>query len=718
MNRIKLNNGRLIALNAIAMALSLASVEAGASGKSNNITFSDIAANDGAGITYRRAKSPSRDAIFDAIRAQPVFTFADVPLTPEKARGAPGVVIFDYDGDSDLDMYVTNGPGVANSLYSNQLVESGQLTFVDMAEQAGVAATDMDSNSLCYGDIDNDGDQDMYVTGAGEPNRLFENQGDGTFTDITASSAAGAGPQYPAACSMGDVNGDGLLDIVVANNSATWNHRLSVFEPFGHNAPNQLFVNAGGNTFADVSETSGVQMLAELPPGESGRSWATAMVDYDLDGDVDIVFGDDQGAVPDAASGGVNRGIIHVMNNDGSGHFTDVSVEAGTSRPGAWMGFAFADFNADGHMDMFGTNGGDYTLQLFPLPMELGAAASRWFLGQADGTFADPGVGQLISSVFGWGVVARDYDNDGDADIMFYGGLDTGPYVDKSNPGIVLQNDGTANFAYDLDALAGSTNHSRRNPQGVAAGDLNKDGFVDVVTVSNFDLPESFPLVQYPILFGSPVDATAFNFPSFTPTGPGEFVWSGLRPVDGTITVEVNSADNGNRWASVELMGTVGMTPGAKANRDGIGAVVSFTPRRGKSVMYPVVGGASYGSQDSLTVNLGLGKARNGTVEVLWPGGTRNRFYGLRASEHLVLPEIPCSYDADWDSKRDYKHCVQSAIRDLSRAGKLERRLKGRLIASAMRAYHDVREDDHDKKSDHDSRDDSRHEGKGRKSHS
>lgn len=678
------------------LTLVLFSTGAGASKQTQSVSFHDIAANNGAGISYRRTGSPHRDALFDAVRAQPKFTFADVPRTPEKARGAPGVAIFDFDRDGDLDLYVTNGPGTANSLYSSQLVQTGELRFVDVAAAAGVAATDMDSNSLCYGDIDNDGDQDLYLTGAGEPNRLFENQGDGTFTDITAASAMGAGDRYPAGCSMGDVNGDGLLDIVVANNSATWDNRLSVFQPFGHNAPNQLFLNAGSNTFIDVSATSGVQILAGLPPGESGRTWATAMVDYDLDGDVDILFGDDQGAVPDAASGGVDRGIIHLLQNDGNGQFTDVSIEAGTNHPGAWMGFAFADFNADGHLDLFATNGGDYTLQLFPLPMELGAAASRWFLGQADGSFSDPGVGGLVSSVFGWGVVAEDYDNDGDADIMYYGGLDTGPYVDKSNPGVVLRNNGHASFSYDLAALANSTNHSRRNPQGVAAGDLDADGFIDVVTVSNFDLPDSFPLLQYPILFGSPMDETAYYFPSFTAVGPGEFVPSGLKAVDGTITVEINSADNGNHWASVDLMGTSGLVSGGRSNRDGIGAVVRFTPHGGKPVMYPVSGGASYGSQDSLTLNFGMGRSHKGVLDVLWPGGVHNRFYGLRASERLVVPEIPCSYDADWKSRRDYRRCAVTALRELAAADRLDHRLRHRLLASAMRAYREARNRDDD----------------------
>ena len=669
---------------------------AGAPAKALNeksVTFHDIAANNGAGISYRRAESP-RDSIWDALKSQSVLKASQLGLVPFKSHGAPGIAVFDYDNDGDLDLYVTNGPGAANALYENQLIEIGKVDFVDVSFDAGVAATDMDSNGVCYGDIDNDGDQDLFVLGSGEPNRLFENLGNGSFEDISAKSGLGEGNRYSASCSMGDVNGDGLLDIVVANTAKTWDNRLAVFNAFGFNDHNQLFINTGNNVFTDTSASSGIQKLSgfpeSAPENAASVSWAIAIVDYDLDGDSDIIWVDDQGGgVLPANQGGVDRGFIHVMNNDGTGHFTDVTVDVGTNKFGDWMGISFGDINSDGYMDMFVTNVGDYVLTVFPrpLPYELGSYASRWFLGQEDGTFRDPGIGTLVSSAFGWGTVMEDYDNDGDIDIVYYGGGDGGPLIEVSNPGMYLRNDGNGNFTYDVDAVDGTTNHSRRNVQGLASGDLNGDGFVDIVSVSNLELPPPFPLVPYATKWGSAADSTAFFFPAFTPISDFEFVWNGMDPVDGGLSVEISSADNGNHWASVELMGTVGITSGGKVNRDGIGAVVSFTPKGGKSVMRPVLGGASYASQDSLVVNLGLGKAHKGTVEILWPGGVRNRFYGLRASERLVLPEIPCSYDGAWRSKHAYKRCVKKALKELSRAGIIKKRLKRRLMKSAMRAF-------------------------------
>ena len=128
----------------------------------------------------------STDAIFDELKRQPAYTFNDLFATPIKPRGAPGVAILDDDGDDDLDLYVTNGPGACNSLYANQLTERGQLTFVDVAATAGVCATEQDGTGVCFGDVENDGDEDLLVLGRMDPNRLFENRGDGTFADIRA----------------------------------------------------------------------------------------------------------------------------------------------------------------------------------------------------------------------------------------------------------------------------------------------------------------------------------------------------------------------------------------------------------------------------------------------------------------------------------------------------------------------------------------------------
>lgn len=660
--------------------------------ENKNITFSDIAAGDNAGITYRRIESP-RDDLFDELKQQPLYTLEDRNQTPAKSRGAPGIAILDYDNDSDLDVYVTNGPSAANSLYSNQLQETGEVTFIDVAEEAGVAATEQDSSGVSYGDIDNDGDDDLLVLGVGEPNRLFENQGDGTFVDITEYSGIDGGDKYSSSASMGDVNGDGLLDIVVGN-SFNWDNQIPIFvEPFALNEHNQLFLNRGNNVFEDVSDRSGITNLAGFLEEETGAAsitWAIAMVDYDLDGDLDIIHADDQAGIIPAELGGVDSGLIHIFNNDGTGHFVDVTVEANTSMTGSWMGLSFGDFNSDGYMDFFGSNLGEYSLLRIPgIPPN---QTSRWFLGQADGTFIDPGLGNLEVTPFGWGISTLDYDNDVDTDIIFHGGLDFGPLVDASNPGTLLENDGTANFTYNANALADSTNHTQRNVQGAAVGDLNNDGFVDIVSVSNFDFPDA-PLVSYEANYGSPFDETAAFVPTFIPTdNPGEFVWSGLEFPDGTLSVEINSADNGNNSLEVQTLGTVGLIEEGTVNRDGIGAVVLLTPENGSTVMQPILGGSSYASQDSLVANFGLGEQENGTIEILWPGGVRNRIYDVSAGDKLVFPEIPVSFDGDFASQQEYETLVSDAISELVAAGVLTPDEGDKFFSSAVRAFIEYQE--------------------------
>jgi hypothetical protein len=654
------------------------------------VTFRDIAAGDGAGITYRRGRSVTDEA-FDALKHQPTYTINDIFATPIKPRGAPGVALLDFDGDGDLDIFVTNGPGRCKSLYSNQLKETGKTTFVDVAMEAGVCAADMDATGVCFGDIDNDGFPDLLVLGRNEPNRLFRNQGNGTFVDITAQSGVGGGNLAHTSCAMGDINGDGLLDIVIANTFDWSNGRPIFVDPFAGTQHSRVYRNLGGNRFVDVSTESGIQNLALLPPNAAGAatiSWSIALVDIDLDGTLDLVHADDQGAILIAKYGGIDRGYIHIFRNDGTGKFTDVTLAVGMNRQGQWMGLAFGDLNCDGQMDLFGSNFGDWALTNFPIPHEVGDFSSRWFLGRPDGTFSDIGVGALKATPFGWGVSMVDYDNDGDTDIISYGGLDVGPYVEVGNPGTIYQNqDCTALFKYDAAALAGSTNHRRRVVQGLATGDLNGDGFVDIVTVSNADYPEPIPLARYTAEYGSPFDQLAAFIATFRPVAQGEFEWTGIKATDGTLSIEINSGGNGNGWAAVKLRGSVDTIEGGRAPRDGIGAVVFFTPQGGKTVIRPVMGGGSYASQDSLEGTFGLGAAAEGMVEVLWPGGVRNRLYNVRSTEQITFPEIPCSYTAAWPSAEAFRACVDRALGGLIRSGVLDQVSASRWLESALRAY-------------------------------
>jgi len=678
----------LVALASLAVVALVFPAPAAAGG---GVSLINIASDPASGLAYRRVVSP-RNATFDAIKREAQYTVMDVARTPEKPNGAPGVALLDFDGDGDLDLYVTNGPGAANSLFENRLVPDGELTFVDVGEAVGAGLVNQDSSGVCFGDTDNDGDPDLLVLGSGEPAHFLENRG-GWFADVTDDAGLGGGDRWSTTCSMADVDGDGLLDVAVGN-TFDWNQQGAILAvPFAQNEPNQLFLNRGANRFDDVSATSGILDLAVVPPGASTITWALALVDLDGDGDADLVQADGQAAIPPARYGGLDRGLLQVFENDGTGHFINRTVAASTDESGQWMGLAFGDLNCDGTLDLFGSNAGDYMITLLPLPYTLGDSSSRWFFQRPDGSFDDPEPserGELVATPFGWGVSTFDYDLDGDLDIVYQGGLDVGPFLEASNPGVVLENPGcTGAFTWDRDALP-SVDHQRRTVQGVAVGDLDQDGFPDVVSVSSADEPEPLPLVPFPVTYGSPFDPPlAAVMPTFIPTGPGTFVWSGLDPVEGSLTVEIAApagavADNGS--VTVEPVGTVGITTGGRANRSGIGALVTVTPHGGAPVTRPVLGGSSYASQDALGQPFGLGRRHTATVDVVWPGGTHNRLDGVRAGEHLRIPEIPCSIDGDWPSPAAYAACVETALDELQDAGLVGPGERGRYLGSALRA--------------------------------
>ena len=652
------------------------------------IAFDDIAAGGANGLVYERVRS-QRDALFDVIKERGTVKFDEFALAPTQARGVPGVVIFDMDRDNDQDIYVTNGPGQANSLFVNQLSDNGQLTFVDEAEALGVAAAEQDSNGACAGDIDNDGDMDLLVLGACQAHKMFLNEG-GVFSDITEHSGINSSSTCASSCAMGDIDNDGLLDIAIANTFNSWDTIVPIMvEPFAENQHNQLFVNRGDAMFTDVSASAGIQNTRGFMPGADGAAtitWAIALVDYDQDGDVDLIHADDQGVVPTAAMGGVDRGFIHVFENDGSGAFTDVTPELDLARQGLWMGLSFGDLNCDGHMDIFGANYGDYIGQLLPEPFPLGHVSSRWFLGSADGVFSDPGLlDNTVASAFGWGSAMSDYDNDGDTDIIYHGGLDSFIYVDASNAGAVINNQRCGSgFAYDTLATS-DTDHRLRTVHGFAQGDLNNDGFMDYVSVSNLDIPADAELVNYPVAYGSDFDDASFVY-TFVPVDADTYQFTGQQYPNGTLSVDINE-QNSNHWIKVRTLGTTGITLHGTVNRDGVGSIVKVTPRNGRPALMPVASGATFASQHSLETGFGLGSRHVADVEILWPGGVRNKLYKVKAGETITFPEIPCSYQADWETFTAYRSCVFGALRELRIRGILEKPMVARYLSSAIAAY-------------------------------
>ncbi len=665
----------------VAPAILFALLSATAAGADTGIVFENLADDPASGLTYQRARSASFAALQAAREASLLEPLGPGAAIPVATGGFPGVALFDHDGDGDLDIYASNGPGAANSLFSSQLVESGELTYIDRGLESGTDATAQNSTGVCFGDLDNDGDADLIVLGMTEPNRLFENVGSGQF--VARETALTSGSSSATSCSVGDVDGDGLLDVVIANlfDVDVPPPTAPAFDLF---EPNELYRNLGGFQFEDISEISGIRDLAAVPPEADGHTvtWAAAIVDIDADGDADIIFADDQGPVPTTANGGTDIGFVHVLLGDGTGHFVDQPIASSAISAGSWMGLGFGDLNCDGHLDILGSNFGDYGFGVLGLPYVLGEQATRWFLGQGDGSFVDPGLGASGASAFAWGNAVADIDNDGDQDLMYQGGLDLSLALIADNPGVVLRNDGCgADFVVETAPLRGD--YSRRNVHGVATGDLNRDGFMDLVTVSNLGVPDFIPLLPIATAHGAALDATASFTSVFAPTPEG-LVWTGVDFDLGTLTVEISSADSGNGWAAASLVGSTGLTSGAVVNRDGIGAVVSFTPKSGATVMRPIVGGSSHLSQHALEAHFGLGAASKGTLEVLWPGGVRNRLYGVHSGERVTLPEIPCSIDGDFPNLGSYAGCVATALTDLRQADVIDFGESIRLFVSSL----------------------------------
>jgi hypothetical protein len=397
-----------------------------------------------------------------------------------------GVALLDYDNDGKLDIFFTNGsrlsdpmadgekPDKSDRKFWNRLYhQNPNGTFTDETEKAGL--TGMPQNrynmGVAVGDFDNDGFEDIYVTGF-DGNTLYHNNGNGTFTDVTKRAGVAASG-WSTSAGFFDYDNDGKLDLFVCrylrwtfqNNRYCGEHRpgqRAYCHPDNFEGiTNILYHNNGDGTFTDVSESAGIA-------NAEGKSLGLAFADYDGDGRTDIFVANDS----------VRCFLYH---NEGNGKFSDVSLAAGTgySEDGkafAGMGTDFSDFDNDGHPDIVVTDLSNERYMLFH--------------NNGDGTFTDitntSGLGGTTLAYSGWSTHFLDYDNDGWKDLFVAQGhvLDTieltAPNLKYKQPPLLLRN--TA--AHFLKANGGSAFNVTWAGRGAAFGDIDNDGDIDIVVAN------------------------------------------------------------------------------------------------------------------------------------------------------------------------------------------------------------------------------------------
>ena len=492
-----------------------------------------------------------------------------------------GVALLDYNNDGLLDIFLVNGGRVTspmhtpenfdrgNPLYWNRLYRQNKDgTFTDVTMEAGLAKAG-DGNygmGVAIGDYDNDGYPDIYVTNYGK-NTLYHNNGNGTFTDVTEKAGVAAGG-WSVSAGFFDYDNDGKLDLFVTR-YMEWDTKRSKTcggEWHTYCPPEEfpattsiLYHNRGDGTFEDVSQHSGIA-------AKKGRGLGVAFADYDDDGFTDIFVAND----------GMQQFLFH---NNGNGTFTEVGMAAGAAlsedgRRLSGMGAVFQDYDNDGRPDIIVTE----------LPREIYGV----YHNEGKGTFSyqslQTGLGVLSSGSSGWGVGLEDFDNDGWKDLFVAQGhvLDNVEAIDPSLhyhelPLVAMNHQGRFERTDSglTSAVAG---------RGAAFGDLNNDGWQDVVMT----------------VLGGP---------------PQVFLNRGGK----------------QHWLVINLRGT-------RSNRDGLGARV----RVNGQTRFATTSG-SYLSASDKRLHFGLGAVDTAKVEIEWPSGARQTLNGVHADQFLevVEPEKP-----------------------------------------------------------------------------
>jgi enediyne biosynthesis protein E4 len=500
-----------------------------------------------------------------------------------------GVALFDCDGDGRLDILFVNGARIDDPMpkaalpvkdspkdWNRLYHQKSDGTFEDITEKSGLAGEGY-GMGVAVGDYDNDGQEDLYVTGFPH-NHLYRNKGNCTFEDVTAPAGVAASG-WSSSAAFVDVDNDGLLDLIVLR-YLDWSfdnnpycgehqpgHRGYCSPDIFHGISPILFHNDGKGHFTDISQKSG---LANL----EGKELGVAVADYDHDGLVDIVIANDA----------VREFLLH---NQGNGELKDIAIEAGTAvnedgRVYSGMGIDFADYDNDGNPDIIITNLSDQKYALYH--------------NSANGTFTyetgPSGLGLITRPYAGWGVKFIDYDNDGWKDLFIAQGhvMDTiqltFPHLRYLQPLLLLHNEKGKKFA-DVSAQSGAVFQQKLAARGLAIGDINNDGAVDVVVTTN----------------------------------------------NGPALVLQNKNSNRNHWLTLHLVGH-------KSNRDAIGAQVKLVDASGLSQYATVTTAGSYLSASDRRVHFGLGSATSAkSIEIRWPSGIVQQLQNIRADQILTIEE-------------------------------------------------------------------------------